>query len=228
RDTALRLGVPFISGKDSLNNEYNFKGRSISIPGTLLISAISVIDNYKRAVTSYFKREESLIYIIGKTFQELGGSIYYELKGFLGNEVPKHNPKMAKRIFSALNRITNLGLALSIHDCSEGGLAVALAEMTFGGDLGVEVFLREVPLSLEEARDDFILFSESNSRFVVEVERKNQKRFEKILKTEKVPFGLIGCVRKEPIFKVYGLEGKVCLDTEIKILREAWQKTLRW
>jgi phosphoribosylformylglycinamidine synthase len=114
-----------------------------------------------------------------------------------------------------------------MHDCAEGGIGVACAEMAFSGGLGMEIFLRDSPLrgqSLE--RNDFILFSESNSRFVVEVEKKNQKAFEKTLND--VPFGLIGCISNKKEFKVYGLDGKACIKADIDKLKEAWQRPLRW
>jgi phosphoribosylformylglycinamidine synthase len=99
--------------------------------------------------------------------------------------------------------------------------------MAFSGGLGMEIFLDEVPFAFKsQKRNDFILFSESNSRFIVEVEKKNQKKFEKILKG--LPFGLIGCVSSQREFKVYGLNGKVCIKTGIDKLKEAWQKPLRW
>ena len=113
-----------------------------------------------------------------------------------------------------------------MHDCSEGGLGVAAAEMAFSGGLGMELFLAEVPYKSKEKRDDFILFSESNSRFVVEVEKVNQKKFEKLLKG--LTFGLIGCVSDKKHFKVHGLDSKVCIQADIADLKEAWQKPFKW
>jgi phosphoribosylformylglycinamidine synthase len=98
--------------------------------------------------------------------------------------------------------------------------------MSFSGELGIELFLSEVPYKSKSARNDFILFSESNSRFIVEVAKKDQLAFEKILKG--LPFGLAGCVSKNKTFKVYGLDGKVCINAGIGDLKESWQKPLRW
>ena len=77
-------------------------------------------------------------------------------------------------------------------------------------------------------RNDFILFSESNSRFIVEVDKRRQKAFEKILDSKRVPYGLIGCVSRSEEFKVYGLDGKICVRADINELKESWQKPLRW
>ncbi|MDD5166040.1 MAG: phosphoribosylformylglycinamidine synthase subunit PurL [Candidatus Omnitrophica bacterium] len=225
-DTAKIFGTPFISGKDSLNNEYAVKGKSLAIPGTLLISAIAVMENVGKAVSMYAKETQDLIYVVGRTYNELGGSHYYALSGEIGNNVPKVYAKEAKLTFDALSKASGLGLVKAMHDCSEGGLAVALAEMAFSGGMGMEVFLSEVPYERAQARNDTVLFSESNSRFVVEVKKKDQKAFEKILKG--IPFGLLGCLNEKKEFKVFGLDGKICLKADIKKLKEAWKEPLRW
>ena len=224
-DAGLGFGTPFISGKDSLYNEYSEHGKSMAIPGTLLISAIAVMDDASKAISMYAKEAGNLIYLVGSTHQELGGSHYYDLSGAIGNGVPKLNVKKAKLLFDALSRAAAKGLVRSMHDCSEGGLAVALAEMAFSGSLGMDVFLSSVPY-VGEKRDDFILFSESNSRFVVEVEKKNKEKFERALKGK--PFGLIGCLNNKKDFKVYGLGGKMCIKADINKLKEAWRAPLKW
>ncbi|MDD5662440.1 MAG: phosphoribosylformylglycinamidine synthase subunit PurL [Candidatus Omnitrophica bacterium] len=172
--TALGFGTPFISGKDSLYNEYSVHGRSRAIPGTLLISAISVMDDVRKAVSMYAKKAGNLIYAVGQTFEELGGSHYYDLSGAIGNSVPKVNVKKAKFIFDILSKASAKGLVRSMHDCSEGGLGVALAEMAFSGGLGINVFLSSVPYA-GERRNDYVLFSASNSRFIVEVEKEKKE-----------------------------------------------------
>jgi phosphoribosylformylglycinamidine synthase II len=233
-NTAKAFAVPFISGKDSLNNEYTVKGKSIAIPGTLLISAIGVMEDINKTVSMYAKQPKDLIYIVGDTFDELGGSHYYDLAGFIGNNVPKVNPKKAKLTFAALSKASSSGLIEAMHDCSEGGIGVAAAEMAFAGGLGMELFLAEIPYreTKDEGRrmcnhrNDSLLFSESNSRFIVEVEKKNQKKFENILKG--IPFGLAGCISDKKEFNVYGLDGKICLKSRIEQLKEEWQKPLRW
>ncbi len=224
--TAKAYGVPFISGKDSFYNEFSAHGKSTPIPGTLLISAISVMDDVNKAVSMYAKEAGNLIYVVGKTRDELGGSHYYDLYKAVGNQVPKVYHQEAKKTFTALSKATEKGLVKAMHDCSDGGLAVALAEMAFSGGLGMEIFLAEAPYQSSVQRNDFLLFSESNSRFVVEVEKAKQKEFEKLLKG--TSFGLAGCLRQEPNFKIFGLDGKVCLDATIHKLKEVWQSPLRW
>jgi phosphoribosylformylglycinamidine synthase len=225
-DIARGFGVPFISGKDSLYNEFSEHGKSIAIPGTILISAISVMDDVGKTVSMYAKESGDLVYVVGETSDELGGSHYFDLFGALGNNVPKVDTVLAKKIFNALSKATGKGLIRAMHDCSEGGIGLAAAEMAFSGGLGMELFLSEVPYKSNAARNDFVLFSESNSRFIVEVAKKDQKVFEKILKG--LPFGLVGCISKNKTFKVYGLGGKACIKADIDELKEFWQKPLRW
>lgn len=225
-DIAKGFGVPFISGKDSLNNEYTVQHKSLAIPGTLLISAIAVMENVDKTVSMYAKAAGDLIYVVGTTFDELGGSHYYALSGSIGNKVPQVNTRQARAVFAALSKASGSGLIMAMHDCAEGGIGVAAAEMAFSGGLGMDLFLSEVPYKGKDLRDDFILFAESNSRFIVEVEKKKKKAFERMLKG--LPFGLIGCVSENKDFKVFRLNGKPCVKVNIVRLKESWQKPLRW
>ncbi len=224
--TAVGYQVPFISGKDSLYNEYSLNNKSTAIPGTILISAIGIMNDVTKAVTMDLKAAGNLVYVVGETYDELGGSIYLDTFNQLGNSVPKVDMKKGVKIFNALSNATKNGLIASMHDCSEGGLAVSFAEMAFSGNLGLEIDLKKIPYRSEEKRGDYILFSESNSRFVVEVDPKDQKRFEKILKS--VSFALVGKVVSDTRLIVNGLNGKKCLDVRIAELKESWQKSLRW
>jgi len=223
-DIAKVFGVPFISGKDSLYNEYAVKGKSLAIPGTLLISAIAVMDDVNKAVSMYAKQPGDLIYVVGETDDELGGSAYYDSFGVIGNSVPVVNARRAKAIFDALAKASSQGLIAAMHDCSEGGIGVAAAEMAFSGGLGMDLFLKEVPAQLD--RNDTVLFSESNSRFIVEVSAGHQKAFERILKG--LPVGLAGCLTGSRALRVFGLNGKLCVQASLEDLKEAWQRPLRW
>ena len=224
--TAVGYGVPFISGKDSLYNEYTSGKDSIAIPGTLLISAIGIIDDVTKTVTMDFKSAGNLIYCIGTTFDELGGSVYLDTFGLLGRDVPKVNTRKGGKTFAALSQAVRAGLVRSLHDCSEGGIAAALAEMAFSGGWGATVYLDEIAYKGKEKRNDIVLFSESNSRLIVEIDPKNQKKFEKLLKG--VAFGLIGCVGEKPEFVAYGFDREACIRASTSDLKEAWQKPLRW
>jgi len=223
-DIAKIYGTPFISGKDSLNNEYKVGDESVSIPPTLLISALSVMDDVRNAVTMDGKEEGDLVYVIGRTKNELGGSHYYTIRGWVGNNLPKVDAKLGKKTMQRLNLAIKEGIIRACHDLSEGGLGVALAESSFSGDLGIEVDLRNVPVEVGLKRNDTILFSESNSRFIVEVAPRHKKQFENIMKG--IPFGLIGEIKREKVLKIIGLKGKTVLNTPIQKLKAAWQKGL--
>jgi len=224
-DMATQYGTPFISGKDSLNNEYKTKKGSISIPGTLLISAIGVMPDVEQAISMDLKEEGNLIYLVGKTFRELGGSHYWMLKGFTGNSVPRVYPKKAKILMDTLSRAIALGLVRSCHDLSEGGLGVSASEMAFSGGLGMEINLRDVLTGKKILRSDELLFSESNTRFLVEVPQDRSKSFEKAMKG--VPFSMIGHVARDKFFKVRGLGKKLVINSPLNDLKSAWQKSFK-
>lgn len=224
-DAAKGFGVPFISGKDSLYNEFAFGKKTVSIPGTLLISVIAPVADVRQCVTMDLKKPGNLLYIVGGTFAELGGSYYFDAVGAQGGCVPQVDFRKAAFAMGRLSASIRRGLVWSAHDCSDGGLAVAVAEMCLAGGFGANVFLNDVPCRASMRRDDFILFSESHSRFIVEVERPHQKIFEKSM--EDVEFGLIGCVSETHALKVFGGDGRVSVEADVRDLKEAWQKTLR-
>ncbi len=225
-DTALAYGTPFISGKDSLYNEYETETESICIPPTLLISAMAVMEDVSRAVSMDCKKEGDLIYIVGTTYNELGGSHYYSLHGAIGNRVPQVNPRQGKKLMDTLSAAMEKGLVKACHDLSEGGIGVAAAEMAFAGGLGMTLHLGKVPLGEPIARNDSILFSESNTRFLVEVAPEDSQRFEQAMKG--VEFAAIGQVTKGDRFEVYGINGEKVVSAALAELKEAWQKPLRW
>ncbi len=157
-DGAIAFEAPFISGKDSLNNEFACEdGRTISIPSTLLISAISIVDDVNKCVTMDAKKAGNLLFIVGETKNELGGSHYYKINGRLGANVPKLDLKTAPKIAGRISDAIANGLVVSCHDCSEGGLAVALAEMAFAGGLGIEADLRGLPKSKDCLADRYTI-----------------------------------------------------------------------
>ena len=221
---ALYFGTPFISGKDSLNNEFRRGDTAINIPPTLLISALAVMEDVGRAVSMDAKEPGNLIYIAGLTKEELGGSHYYSIHGHIGNSVPKVDAHRARKTMEALSRATSKGLVRACHDCSEGGLAVAAAEMSFAGGLGMELGLGAVPIEGDIKGEDTLLFSESNSRFLVEVRPQRVGAFEKALKG--IPYGLLGRVKKEPVFVIKDRHDRTLIHEGIYSLKEAWQSPL--
>jgi len=225
-DMAIAYGTPFISGKDSLNNQFEFEGKIISIPHTILISAIGVMEDVSRAISMDFKQAGDLVYIVGVTNNELGGSEYFRTHGFTGNNVPRVNLHMAKGLMYSLSQATEQGLVRACHDLSEGGLGVAVAEMAFAGELGATIHLKSIPLGELIDRDDFILFAESNTRFLVEVASEFKDEFEKMM--DGIKLATIGQVTDSGMLKIHGLDNRRIVDISLHDLKEAWQRPIRW
>ena len=219
-DYTTLFGTPCISGKDSMKNDYMYNDIKISVPQTVLMSCISVIDNVEKAVTMDMKDAGDVIIVIGKTYAELGGSEYFAHFGRVGNIAPKVRGSVAKRTFQRLEKAIAAGIVRSCHDVSDGGLACCLAESAFAGGRGVDVDLAGAPSS-GVFRDDVLLFSESASRFVVTIRREDMGAFEKVFRS--VPYGRIGTVRGDGRFLVRGIKGGTIIDTDTGYLKEAWQ-----
>ena len=178
---ASALGVPFVSGNVSFYNESVVLNESI--PPTPTILGIGICDDIRECVTVDMKEAGNPLYVIGETKEELGGSEYCMLRHVEGGIVPRTDPTVLKRSMDALREAMKAGLIASCHDVSEGGLAVAICEMVIGGDIGASLDLAGVN---PELRNDFALFSESNSRWVVEIQDEEASRFEEFMNTRGV------------------------------------------
>ena len=225
-DAAMAFGTPFISGKDSLNNEFvTDAGETISIPGTLLISAMGMVDDAKDCVTMDLKTAGNLIVAVGVTKNELGGSHYYQLHGELGANVPKVDLKTAPAIMAAVAKAIAGGLVRSCHDCSEGGLAVAMAEMAFAGEIGAIIELNDVPVDDSITRTDQLLFSESTSRFLLEVAPEDRAALEKLFGD--LPVAVIGTTQASHELTVTH-KGKAVIKSSLGMLKNKWLSPLAW
>jgi phosphoribosylformylglycinamidine synthase II/phosphoribosylformylglycinamidine synthase I len=215
-DAAIAYGTPFVSGKDSLYNEYTgADGQKHAIPGTLLISAIGIVPDVRRTVTMDFKAANNLVYLLGETRDELGASHYAAIHNLEGGTVPQPIQNPLER-YRALHRAISSGLVQSAHDCSEGGLAVALAEMSLAGRLGVVANTLELA-SLEPFQ---ILFSESAGRMILEVRPEDSEAFEEIF--EGLPLQIFGNVSEDPEFTIFH-DSDAIIDTDIQTIELAWR-----
>ena len=190
-DVATAFGTPFISGKDSMFNDFSgFDAESnpvkISVPPTLLISSIGIHPDVASAVSMDAKFEGDLIYVIGETSEELGGSEYFASLGSTGNTVPALDAGKAKARYQRLTDAIERELVASACPVSHGGLAIALAKVAIAGRIGMDI---TIPSAL---RPDYYLFSESLSRFIVTVSPTNRKAFEKIAGSDAVLLGSVG------------------------------------
>ena len=228
-DLAVAWKTPFISGKDSLNNEFAWldasgRKQTIAIPSSLLISAIGQVDDVGKCVTMDLKKAGNILYCLGVTRNELGGSHAAMVLGKTGGAVPKVDSVTAKRIFTGLHLAIQAGWIRACHDLSEGGLAVALAEMSFAGGLGMEVDIH--PLAQMMFLDpEGILYSESNSRFVCEVPQVHSESFEHAMR--ELPCVKLGVVSDSEYVLIKSKEKKL-INVSWKSLKATWLAPLDW
>jgi phosphoribosylformylglycinamidine (FGAM) synthase-like enzyme/phosphoribosylformylglycinamidine (FGAM) synthase PurS component len=244
-DAAIGYGAPFISGKDSLNNEYRSNGERVPVIPTLLISAVSVIDDASQTIDMSLKQPGNLLYQIGVTCNELAGSHYTEIlresqssldwagdTQFLTNTtVPHVDIKTARIIMKALGSAIRMGLIQSCHDLSEGGLALAAAEMSLASLLGMTIDVKQIPhqttilAESTKSPDDFntiLLFSESASRFLVEISPEHQETFEVYMRTHGVnDFACIGEANNKERLVIQN-NTQLLIDLPVNELQAAW------
>ena len=207
-ELCVAYGVPCISGKDSMKNDYTGGGKKISIPPTVLFSVLGIMDDVKKAVTSDFKKPGDRLYIIGNTARDT---------------VPRVDAKSALASYRKLHQAINSRLISACHDLSDGGLAVSLAEMCIGGRLGAHLALNRVPvigaLTLTEA-----LYSESASRLLVSVAPDKAAEFEALFGAS-APF--IGEVTSDARLTVASADSAL-FSAPVEALAHAFKATLDW
>ncbi|MFL7807133.1 MAG: phosphoribosylformylglycinamidine synthase subunit PurL, partial [Anaerolineae bacterium] len=219
-DAALAYGAPFVSGKDSLNNEYvDPDGIKTPIPPTLLISALGFVNDVRQAVTMDLKSADNHLYVVGETRAELGGSALYGLANRLGRGVPAPVPAAIEHI-RALHMAMEQGLVQACHDCSEGGLAVAAAEMAFAGGIGLALNLSALPRTADVQDEKTALYSESSARFLVEISPQDVEAFERTMAG--APCACIGTTGGKRLH-IAGFDGTAAVDEDLDVLKAAWQ-----
>ncbi len=224
QEVAIAFGTPFVSGKDSLNNEFSYfengEKKTVAIPSSLLISALGQIENIEQAVTMDLKAAGNRVFLIGTTKDELGGSHYSLVNNLSGGQVPHVDLKAAPQIFKAVHAAMRAGLIESCHDLSEGGLAAAAAEMAFAGGLGVQLDVAAVSTDAVVA-----LFSESNTRFLIEVAPASVAALK--AQFANLPLLELGGVTSGGKVTI-ATGAQVLIDADINELRSVWKKPLNW
>lgn len=220
-DFAMYYGTPFISGKDSLSNEFTFNGQTIKIPHTLLITAMTVVPDVKRTITMDVKAPGDAVIVVGLTRNELGGSEYLGLLSATGGFVPTVDRALSKPVLTAAAAAIAAGAVNAAHDCSDGGLGTTLAEMAFAGGFGIDADLSHLPVA-DLTSLDRALFSESQSRVVLTVPAQHLATATAALAG--VPHAVIGTVIPQAELRVrgFGMAFTVGLDR----LKAAWQEPL--
>jgi len=217
-DAARKLKLPFISGNVSFYNE----SVESSVPPTPEIMGIGIVPDIRKCVTSDFKSEGNLIYLVGKESEkEMGGSEYYNIMNIDGGTVPKSDVTILqncmKGIVSTIEKVT----IASCHDISEGGLGVCISEMCIGGNLGCEIDITKIGKGL---RSDIKLFSESNTRWIIEVKKDKIKEFEKTMGSSKTPFVKIGQIEKNRL--IINDNNIKIIDQKIDVLQDIWKNAI--
>ncbi len=226
-ESATAYGTPFISGKDSMFNDFkgfdeNENPVTISVPPTLLISSIGVIEDVQKCISLDVKFPGDLMYIIGETKNELGGSEYAAMHEQIGEKAPQVNTEQALKRYKFFYAAGQKGLISAAITPAIGGLGTALMKMAIGGQLGMEIDLREVPYrpdATTRPRDDYLIFSESQSRFAVSVDPKKQKEFESALPEAK----LVGKVTDDQKITITGLSGEKAIDSNVDQMTQAYR-----
>jgi phosphoribosylformylglycinamidine synthase len=218
-DMSTFYNIPLTSGKDSMKNDFKAGDIKISVPPTILYSMVAKIDDIRRTVTSNFKVAGDLIYQLGETYDELGGSELYAMYGELGANVPVVRREAAKALYENVMKANDEQLIESCHDLSDGGLAVALTECAFGGELGVAVCLN----AIGDCSTAVALFSESHSRFVVSIKPENRDVFEALFGAQAKYLGEVTC-NEELVIQHHGTP---VVQAQVSELRKAWEEGLR-
>ena len=193
------------------------------IPPTLLISALGLVRDVRQCVTMDLKEPGNLLYLVGTTKPEMGGSHYHLVQGLSGGRVTPVDTVLAPKLFRALHEAISRGLVRACHDLSEGGLAVAVAEMAFAGGIGAGLTQTGAP----GLTDDVALFAESPTRFLIEVRPEKTAEVESHFGSD-VPLVKLGQTVKEPRLRIAGAGGEWVVWAALGELKEAWQKPLRW
>jgi phosphoribosylformylglycinamidine synthase len=229
-DVTTAFRVPAISGKDSMKNDSVRGGRKISIPPTVLFSAIGKMEDVGSAVTMYFKSAGDSIYVVGATKDELGGSEFCRLLAreqgtpmSYGGQVPKLDPERALAIYRCMGAATSKRLLHSSHTPTLGGLAMAFVLPAIGGDLGAEIDLSSLACE-DYLDDDAKLFSESASRFVISCAPDDETAVEDLFRD--VPCARVGRVLSEKRVHITGAGGRKLVDMDLDALRRAFKEAL--
>jgi phosphoribosylformylglycinamidine synthase II len=225
RDYCLAFGIPLLSGKDSMYIDGNLEGpfgerRKVSGLPTLLFTVSSVVEDITTCVTMDAKVPGDLVYVLGETRNELGGGEYYQLMGEIGLQVPKVDVAEVRPLYEAVHQAIRKGLLSSAHAVTRGGLACHLALVAMGGELGMDIYLKDIPRAAGVSETQ-ILYSESAGRFVVTVDSSKKEAFEDHFSGMKL--GLVGHTTESPLFRMWNREKTLIMEETVFELKEAWK-----
>lgn len=226
-DAAVAFQAPFISGKDSMFNDfrgYDNQNNPVTISAlpTLLISTISVIDHYTQTLSIDSKFPGDLIYILGQTKDEMGGSEYYEKMGYHSNQVPQTNLETARQLYLNFEQANKRGLISSAISVSQGGLAHAILRKSIAGQFGFEIDITKIPQSGDINRADTLLFSQSTSRVLVTISPENREAFEALFDPSLCQ--KIGQVVEDKTICIHGFDNTPIVNTSLNKVESIFRK----
>jgi phosphoribosylformylglycinamidine synthase II len=226
KDICMAYEIPLLSGKDSMYVDGHLAGEygethKVSAPETMQFSATSIVANVNHCVTLDCKAPGELVYVLGKTRDELGGSEFYDYFGYTGLNVPRVVPEKNLPLYRALSGAITRGLVCSAHGIYRGGLAAHLAMVAMAGNLGLEVDLDAVPVEAD-LRDHTLLFSESAGRFIITAAPENKKELENLLAGTE--FARVGTTTEKTDLVIKRGDNPL-VNTPVSDLKTAWKKT---
>jgi phosphoribosylformylglycinamidine synthase len=227
KDICLAYEIPLLSGKDSMYVDGNLAGRygithKVSAPETMQFSAISRVPDVSRCMSMEPKQPGDLVYIIGITRDELGGSEYYEHLGYTGLNVPRVHPEGFLPSYRALQAAIAQSLTASVRGLYRGGLGIQAALLVMGAGLGLSLELAAVPCDATLS-DDRLLFAESAGRFLVTVDPERRDAFETLFRS--LPMAFIGRITEPADLMITGINGDPLLHLSHEELKAVWEKT---
>ncbi len=226
RDICRAYSIPLLSGKDSMYVDGHLAGRfgerhKVSGLPTMQFTATGIVPMVRKSLTMEPKIAGDLLYVLGDTANELGGSEYYDLFGHVGLNAPKLDTGAALSLYRRVEQAIDSELMASCHGIYRGGIATHAALMAFGGLLGIRLELGRVPM-VGPLRDDQILFSESCARFLVTVGPDKREDFERLF--EGLPCARVGEIVSEPNLTIVGQAGSTLVNASIASLKAIWKQ----
>jgi phosphoribosylformylglycinamidine synthase len=226
KDICLAYEIPLLSGKDSMYVDGHLSGKygeahKISALETLQFSTTGVIQDITKCMTLDSKAPGDLVYILGTTRNEMGGSEYYEHLDYVGLNIPKVQTDLLIPLYGLLSRAIEENLLASVHGVYRGGIGIHLAMVAMGGDLGMNIDLAKVPIDGVN-RNDTVLFSESAGRFIVTVCPGNREAFEQLFQDH--PCAHVGTVSDDAKLSVRGIDDCLIISRPLAQLRDAWKR----
>ncbi len=216
------LQTPCVGGNVSFYNEDEVTKKAVK-PSPAVV-ALGVLDTLKKVITLTFKNVNDSIILLGKTFPEMGGSeYYYSIHHIEGGIAPKVDMQREKDTIDLVLLANKKNYVNAAHDCSKGGLGVALSIMSINSNRGIEIDFSKI--NTESMRLDELLFSESHSRFIVTTPKSNVNNLLELAQSRNVAAYHIGRVSNSPRIVIHHEDDEI-VNCDLKDIKQAWESTI--